>query len=194
MRAFQWIQTWQGLDCFQNSFHTKSCALDENSLSIGRVKTLCCEWIPQHIVNGDGSLYFMGKCCHLDFWPILRVTAFIGQPDWYCTRFIACKNCNADFVKYLISYIIVLTSIIACKVWLNILFILLSLCICSIFIVFQFTYSILNMWCVVCSCPCLHDMTNKYTIRYNWWCHFIVSGIYLICPLSSIVNISAVLL
>ena len=35
-RAIQWIPTWQGLDGFQNSLLT--CALDENSLSIGTVK------------------------------------------------------------------------------------------------------------------------------------------------------------
>ena len=38
-RAIKWILTWQGLDGFQKSL----CpfALDENSLSIGRVKPIC---------------------------------------------------------------------------------------------------------------------------------------------------------
>ena len=35
-QAFQWIPTWQGLDGFQRSRHP--CALDESSLSIGRVR------------------------------------------------------------------------------------------------------------------------------------------------------------
>ena len=35
-RAFQWIPTWHGLDVFQKSL--RSCALDESSLSIGRMK------------------------------------------------------------------------------------------------------------------------------------------------------------
>ena len=35
-RAFQWIPTWQGLDGFQK--YLGPCALDECSLSIGRVK------------------------------------------------------------------------------------------------------------------------------------------------------------
>ena len=35
-RAIQWIPTWQGLEDFQNLLHP--CALDESSLSIGRVK------------------------------------------------------------------------------------------------------------------------------------------------------------
>ena len=35
-RAFKWIPTWQGLDGFQKSL--RSCASDESSLSIGRVK------------------------------------------------------------------------------------------------------------------------------------------------------------
>ena len=33
--AIQWVPTWQGLDVFQK--HLRSCALDESSLSIGRV-------------------------------------------------------------------------------------------------------------------------------------------------------------
>ena len=36
MRVIQWIPTWQGLNVFQNSLGP--CALDESSLSIGRVK------------------------------------------------------------------------------------------------------------------------------------------------------------
>ena len=42
-RAILWIPTWQGLDGFQKSL--RSCALDERSLSIGRVKEiqLLCE-------------------------------------------------------------------------------------------------------------------------------------------------------
>ena len=35
-RASKWIPTWQGLDDFQKSL--RPCALDESSLSIGRVK------------------------------------------------------------------------------------------------------------------------------------------------------------
>ena len=35
-RAIQWIPTWQGLDGFQRFL--RSCAFDESSLSIGRVK------------------------------------------------------------------------------------------------------------------------------------------------------------
>ena len=38
-RAIQWIPTWQGLDGFQRFL--RSCAFDESSLSIGRVKTIC---------------------------------------------------------------------------------------------------------------------------------------------------------
>ena len=50
-RAIQWIPIWQGLDDFQKSVH--SCALDESSLSIWRVKIsrhagqnswLCYDW------------------------------------------------------------------------------------------------------------------------------------------------------
>ena len=39
-RAIQWIPTWQCLDVFQKSLH--SCALNESSVSIGRVKL---QWI-----------------------------------------------------------------------------------------------------------------------------------------------------
>ena len=34
--TFQWIPTWQGLDGFQK--YLRLCALDEVSLSIGRIK------------------------------------------------------------------------------------------------------------------------------------------------------------
>ena len=37
-RAFRWIPTWQGLDGFKIFSHP--CALDESSLSIGRVKKM----------------------------------------------------------------------------------------------------------------------------------------------------------
>ena len=37
-RAIQWIPTWQGLDVFLKSLH--SCALDESSPSIRRVKPI----------------------------------------------------------------------------------------------------------------------------------------------------------
>ena len=39
-RAIQWIPTQQGLDGFQKSL--RPCALDESSLSIGRVKVSLC--------------------------------------------------------------------------------------------------------------------------------------------------------
>ena len=50
-RAFQWIPTWQGLDFFQKSL--SPCALEESSVSIGRVKMwiasivmlICRDWV-----------------------------------------------------------------------------------------------------------------------------------------------------
>ena len=42
-RAIQWISTWQGLDVLQKSLHP--FALDDSSLSIGRVKWhQCLKW------------------------------------------------------------------------------------------------------------------------------------------------------
>ena len=38
VKVIQWIPTWQGLGGFQKSLHT--CALDQSSLSIGRVKQM----------------------------------------------------------------------------------------------------------------------------------------------------------
>ena len=47
MRAIRWIPTWQGLDGFQKSLHP--CALNESSLSIGRVNRL--HWSGQYPIT-----------------------------------------------------------------------------------------------------------------------------------------------
>ena len=51
-RAFKWIPTWQSLDGFQKSL--RHCALDESSLSIGRVNNC---WIRVIFVK-----YLLEKC------------------------------------------------------------------------------------------------------------------------------------
>ena len=49
--ALLWIPTWQGLDGFQKSLHP--CALDENSLSIGRVKSMHVYTIVFHSISSS---------------------------------------------------------------------------------------------------------------------------------------------
>ena len=44
-RAIYWIPTWQGLDVFKKSL--RPCALDETSLSIGRVN---------HAIKSEGEM------------------------------------------------------------------------------------------------------------------------------------------
>ena len=48
-RAIQWIPTWQVLDGFQKSSHP--CALNESSLSIGRVKLILTTTDPDVIIS-----------------------------------------------------------------------------------------------------------------------------------------------
>ena len=50
MRAILWLPTWQGLDGLQKSLHL--CALDESSLTIGRVNHCTCSWST-----------FLSQCC-----------------------------------------------------------------------------------------------------------------------------------
>ena len=50
-RAFQWIPKWQDLDGFQNM--SCSCASDETSLSIKRVKDEDREWSVQNVLNNS---------------------------------------------------------------------------------------------------------------------------------------------
>ena len=63
-RAIQWIPTWQGLDVFQKSLH--SCALDESSLSIGRVNERNISWIiEEELLNPTFNAIFLKilLCC-----------------------------------------------------------------------------------------------------------------------------------
>ena len=73
-RAFQWVPTWQGFDGFKKSLHP--CALDESSLSIGRVnplmfvpakKAIWQSWIFCEIFQANdqlrmGNMYLKEKC------------------------------------------------------------------------------------------------------------------------------------
>ena len=63
-RAIKWIPRWQGLDDFQKSLHP--CALDESSLSIGRVNAHSSQKQPANCndilqARAKSGKYLMGK-------------------------------------------------------------------------------------------------------------------------------------
>ena len=79
-RAFQWIPTWQGLNGFQKSLH--SCALDERSLSIGRVKCFI-----QPASSGSAPLEHtnsvsMASECVILYMPIQVLLVTMEKVQW----------------------------------------------------------------------------------------------------------------
>ena len=67
-RALQWIPTWQGLDYFQKSL--RPCNLDENNLSIGRVKGADPRFLCRGFIMSNGDLIQRGRFISL----ILNIT------------------------------------------------------------------------------------------------------------------------